>query len=158
MKAQIRKAKPGEAELLSQLALESKAHWGYPSDFIEACIDELRVTAENLALDKFTYMVYESGIEILGFYAIEYLMDHNAALEALFVKPKEIGNGIGRSLMTHAIQLARSKGFTSLLIQSDPNAENFYLAAGAVLIGKQQSGSVAGRYLTVLRHDLKNAY
>lgn len=156
MNERIRKAEPTETELLSQLALESKAHWGYSSDFMESCVDELRVTVEQLELDEFTYMVYESGVEIIGFYAIEGLTEKDAELEALFVKPKEIGNGIGKSLMAHAIQLAKGKGFTSLKIQSDPNAEKFYLAAGAVLVGREESESIDGRYLPVLRHNLEN--
>lgn len=154
MTDRIRKAEPTDTERLSQLALESKAHWGYSSDFMAACVDELRVTVENLVLDKFTYRVYESNTEIIGFYAIERLTDKDAELEALFVKPKAIGTGIGRRLMTHAVQLAKSKGFTSLKIQSDPNAEKFYLASGAVLVGQQKSESIEGRYLPVLKHSL----
>ena len=33
----IREANTTEAELLTKLALESKAHWGYDSDFMKAC-------------------------------------------------------------------------------------------------------------------------
>lgn len=156
MNAQIRTAESTEAELLSLLAFESKAHWGYSSDFMEACVDELRVTVEKIESDEFTYTIYESDLEIVGFYAIQRLTEKDAELEALFVKPKEIGSGIGKRLMKHAIQFAKGKGFTSLKIHSDPNAEKFYLASGAVLVGKQESESVSGRYLPVLIHSLGN--
>ena len=32
----IREARPDEAELLSELAFRSKAHWGYDAEFLEA--------------------------------------------------------------------------------------------------------------------------
>jgi hypothetical protein len=36
-----------------------------------------------------------------------------------------------------------------LTIQSDPNAERFYRAAGGVFTGTRESGSIRGRYLPV---------
>ena len=44
----IRAARVGEAGFLSELALRSKAHWGYDAAFIEACRDELSVDADRL--------------------------------------------------------------------------------------------------------------
>lgn len=45
----IRLARVTEAEILSDLALRSKAHWGYDAEFIEACRDELTVDASEVA-------------------------------------------------------------------------------------------------------------
>lgn len=44
----IRPASRAEASLLSQLAFESKAYWGYDADFMVACREELTVTEEEL--------------------------------------------------------------------------------------------------------------
>lgn len=143
---------------MSELAFDSKAYWGYSSEFMQACRQELSVTPEKLESVLFTYRVYESNAEVLGFYALECLTEQEVELEALFVKPEHIGTGIGKALMTHAIELAKAKGFVSLKIQADPNTENFYLASGAILVGQQESASVKGRYLPVFRHSLRNTY
>lgn len=46
-------------------------------------------------------------------------------------------------------------GATKLIIQGDPNAERFYLAAGAVLTGTRESGSIPGRYLPTFAINLR---
>jgi len=151
----IRKAQAYEAPLLTQLACESKAHWGYSADFLQQCADELKVSAQKMAQDHFTYRVCVCDADILGFYAIERLTVQVAELEALFVTPSEIGQGIGQKLFEHAIEQSKNLGCSSLTIQSDPHAEQFYLAMGASLVGKLESKSVTGRYLTVLSHNLE---
>ncbi|MGI5472915.1 hypothetical protein [Streptomyces sp. CA-132043] len=44
----IRPAFATEAETLSDLALRSKAHWGYDTAFLGACRDELTVGAHEM--------------------------------------------------------------------------------------------------------------
>ena len=143
----IRPARASEAAELSELAFRSKSHWGYSVQFMEACRQELRVPARHLADRIFRYCVAEMDNAIVGFYAIKVLPESAYELEALFVKPEFIGTGVGRHLIEHAKQNVRDLGARELLIQGDPNAERFYLAAGAVPIGKRESESIAGRYL-----------
>ncbi len=71
-------------------------------------------------------------------------------LEALFVEPVHIGSGIGRALITHAKNFIAESGGSTLIIQGDPNAERFYRAVGAQLIGKKESASIPGRFLPML--------
>ena len=94
----IRPAKPTEAGLLSSLAFESKAYWGYSLKFMDACRDELTVSVQNIQSESICYQVYEKNDDVIGFYAIKFLSQVNAELEALFVKPDYIGQGIGRAL------------------------------------------------------------
>jgi len=154
MKLKIRAAQAHEARLLSQLALDSKAYWGYSADFLEACAEELTISATGMALSGFIYMLCESDSEIIGYYAIERLSRNKAELDALFVKPSHIGKGTGKKLMMHAIDQAKKMGCTTLVIQSDPHAEKFYLAMGAVVLGEQESKSVSGRYLPMMSYAL----
>jgi len=70
-------------------------------------------------------------------------------IEDLWLYPRLIGRGIGRRLFEHALLTARELGFESLLIESDPNAEGFYLAMGAMRVGERRSPS--GRTLPLLR-------
>ena len=66
------------------------------------------------------------------------------------VEPGVIGRGVGRRLFEHAVATARELGFKRFTIDSDPDAEPFYLAMGAVRIGTTPSGSIPGRTLPLL--------
>ena len=63
---------------------------------MEACRDELTVTPERINMDEFHYAVAETGSDIVGYYALEKCSLHEYEVEALFVKPKYIGKGIGK--------------------------------------------------------------
>jgi len=143
----IHNAVPEDAAYLSELALRSKAYWGYSSEFIESCKRELTYQPGQIADDRFHFVVAKLGSVIVGFYALEAITPKQFELGALFVEPKHIGTGLGRKLMEHALDTAAGKSGESVLIQGDPNAEKFYLDAGAKLIGTRESGSVAGRHL-----------
>lgn len=56
-------------------------------------------------------------------------------LEDLFVRPSEMGRGVGRALFRHAQRRARELGFAFIEVQSDPNAAGFYERMGAERIG-----------------------
>ena len=71
-------------------------------------------------------------------------------LGMLFVDPDVIGQGVGTGLFKHLSALATQLGFHRLTIASDPFAEPFYLARGAVRIGAVPSGSIPGRSLPLL--------
>ena len=143
----IRAARAGEARLLSELALRSKAHWGYSPEFIEACRAELSYREEQLRSKHMRFFVLESAGTVIGFYALALQSGQAVELEALFVEPRFIGKGFGRVLIEHAKSVAAALGAKLLIIQGDPNAERFYLAAGGVLSGTRESGSIPGRFL-----------
>jgi len=143
----IRAAIPEEATILSSLALRSKAYWGYSQEFLNACRQELSVSPEDIENEVYRHAVAEHDGKIFGFYTLKFLSGVKFELEALFVEPDHIGTGVGRALMNHAYHSARAQGGTVIIIQSDPFAARFYEAAGGVLIGKKESGSIPGRYL-----------
>ncbi len=149
---QIREAKPEEAEELSALAFRSKQYWDYSDEFMENCRRELTYSPDELVRD-FAYVIEKEG-HISGFYVLTVLDDEQIELEALFVEPEYIGYGFGRELMNHARIQAYEAGFSVMIIQSDPYAENFYYSAGAVKIGRRQSDSICGRFLPLLKIDL----
>lgn len=143
----IRAVEPHEASSITELAMRSKAYWGYSAEFMAACRAELSVSADTLANPQIHVRAAERAAEIVGFYTLETLSDIEFELAALFVDPKHIGLGIGRALMTHAKSHAAALGARQLIVQGDPNAERFYLAAGGKLTGQQESGSIPGRFL-----------
>ncbi|MFJ5120675.1 GNAT family N-acetyltransferase [Kitasatospora sp. NPDC088548] len=152
----IRPARPEEAELLSALALRSKAHWGYDEAFLAACRDELTLDADGIERQR--TMVVEEPVaagdsRVLGF-ATLVGAPPQGELGMLFVEPDTIGRGVGGRLFQHLREQAVALGFHRLTIDADPNAEPFYLAMGATRIGVTPSGSIPGRELPLLALDL----
>ena len=143
----IREAYPHEAELLSALALRSKAHWGYSPDFLDSCRDELTVDKSRIGSVDYRCFVVVEESTILGFYALESITEDVHELDALFVEPAHIGTGIGRLLFQHALQILADCGAVRLIIQGDANAAEFYKAAGARQTGTRESDSIPGRFL-----------
>lgn len=148
----IRRAVPDEAALLSELAMRSKAVWGYGPEFMAACRDELTLSRDDVTTHE-TFVVDEDGVP-LGFYNLERLDNNQVELGYLFLEPEAIGQGLGRRLIEHAKTRARAAGFSTMVIQGDPHAEGFYRAAGGRLIGSKQSFSIPGRLLPLFHLDL----
>jgi GNAT superfamily N-acetyltransferase len=146
----IRPARVDEARLLSDLALRSKAYWGYSPEFIEQCREELSYSEEQLHAEHMRFFVIESAQRVAGFYALKQLSATEIELEAMFIEPACIGRGLGRLLIEHAKSVASAMGARQLIIQSDPYAESFYVAAGGVVTGTRESASIPGRYLPTL--------
>ncbi len=150
----IREARVEEASALTELALRSKAHWGYSEEFMAACRAELTVSAADLAAEHLWFGVLLHEGAAGGYYCLERLAEEQYELDALFVEPALIGRGFGRELLAHATALAGRLGGRSLLIQGDPHADAFYRSAGAELIGTRPSGSIPGRELPLFRMTL----
>lgn len=143
----IRPARLDEASVLTDLALRSKAYWGYDAQFLESCREELTLREGELSVRRATVAEQDGGI--VGFTTLEG-DPPQGVLGMMFVDPGVIGKGVGRLLFQHAVATARNLGFTQFTIDADPNAEPFYEAMGAVPVGVIPSGSIPGRTLTQL--------
>jgi len=147
----IRRAREDEATALSDLAMRSKAMWGYPPDFVEACREALTVTRQEIR-DAPVY-VHDGDAGVDGFYGLAGVPPR-ATLEYLFVEPTATRRGVGTKLLRHAVAVACRLGFREIEVESDPNAEAFYQRGGGVRIGEVESDVEAGRRLPVLLIDL----
>lgn len=131
----IRVARPEEAPALSDLALRSKAHWGYDDVFLDACRDELTVTRDHIERD--VVAVLEIDGVTRGLYVLRAEIDgkrpscHRAELDLSYLDPASIGEGNGRRLWSHVVVSAREHGYRQIILHSDPHAEGFYQAMGA---------------------------
>ena len=150
----IRAARNHEAQCLSELAFRSKRYWGYDSEFMESCRDDLTYSSAQIDSPAFDFRVYEENALVIAFYALHHLPLGAAELEALFVDPPRIGCGIGRQLAEHAKKTATARSAKRIIIQSDPYAQSFYLALGARSIGSRESASIPGRYLPLFEFSL----
>jgi GNAT superfamily N-acetyltransferase len=149
----IRRARPAEAAVLSALALRSKAHWGYDADFLAACQDDLTLSADDIATSA--VYVFDGASAPLGFYRLVLQDGSVAELDALFVEPTAMGQGVGRSLWRHAVATAATLECSELVWQSDPQAVGFYLAMGARRAGESESTVTPGRMLPLMRFRLR---
>jgi GNAT superfamily N-acetyltransferase len=153
MHVTIRPAALSEAEALTELALAGKRHWGYPESWLESWRGLLTITPDYLAANVVHCAEDETG-RVVGFYALQ-RDGGDLRLEDLFLAPSVIGRGLGRQLFEHAVGSARALGATELLIESDPNAEGFYLRMGAERIGQRVSRLTGTeRIVPLLRYAL----
>jgi N-acetylglutamate synthase-like GNAT family acetyltransferase len=153
----MRPARPDDAELLTDLALRSKAYWGYDADFMAKCVPLLQITPERITDAKTQCMVLErDDATLVGFSLL--LMPSDASsdpvLDDLFIDPTTIGKGAGRILLEQVLQTVKAAGYPQLFVEADPNAEAFYLKFGAERVGERESGIAPGRMLPWLRFTL----
>ena len=153
----IREALPEDAPVLSALALRSKAYWGYSEDFIRSCEDELTVRSSDIGDSESGFVVAEYDGVVAGYAGFEMTAPDEFELTALFVEPEHIGKGVGRTLLQQAIREIDERGGRKVLIQGDPNAERFYLAAGARQVGTRESESIPGRHLPLFELAVSDA-
>jgi N-acetylglutamate synthase-like GNAT family acetyltransferase len=132
MGIQIRRAKPDEAGVLTELAHAAKRHWGYPENWIAQWKTELTITAEFISQNE--VFVATADNEIIGCCALV-LTDSLAEIEHMWIRPDQIGGGLGRALFNYAKQRAENLGVSVLELSADPNAERFYEKMGAKRIG-----------------------
>lgn len=147
----IRRAVPAEAPILSELAVRSKACWGYDDAFMAACRDDLTLSPEQILAEQ--VFVLEAGDHAFGLYRVR--KEHDAAeLADLWIDPDAMRRGHGRRLFLHAARTAQHLGFRYMTIQSDPHAQGFYAAMGAVRIGEAPSTVFPDRMLPLLIFSL----
>jgi GNAT superfamily N-acetyltransferase len=82
--------------------------------------------------------VAEAEGSVLGFAAILPRQDGDSELDALFVEPRAWRQGIGRVLVDHCCNAARSAGAASIHVVGNPHAEKFYYACGFTSAGTKQ--------------------
>jgi len=125
----IRPARPLEAELLTQIAWESKRHWGYPDAWMARWRAALEISPSSVEAQPF--FVSAQNERVMAFCALLEERPH-WDLDHLWVGPEFIGRGVGRELFRHATTyLAHRTGGTTLRVESEPKAEGFYVRMGA---------------------------
>ena len=151
MTARLRRARPGEAASLTDLAFRSKASNGYDAAFMEACRAELTYTAATMAAGE-TWVAEADGA-LVGFFDLRPTAD-GMEVFAIFVEPACRGGGVGRALWGKLEARARAAGSGAIGLDADPFAVRFYRAMGCEIVGEAPSGSIPGRMLPRMRKAL----
>lgn len=131
-RARLRPARPSDLAAMTGLVRRSKAHWGYPPEFMAHFWSGLAIRQAHLALGR--YVVARRAGRLVGIVG-----RRGRALEDLFVAPEAIGSGLGRMLLRWALDDARRDGILLVLVDSDPHALRFYRRAGGWPVGATPS-------------------
>ncbi|MET8295858.1 GNAT family N-acetyltransferase [Streptomyces sp. NPDC005180] len=123
----IRRATGTDAEGLTALVQESQAYRGQYAPVI----DGYEVTAAYVERHQVFAAVDTAG-RLVGFYSL--ILDP-AELDLAFVSDEAQGTGVGKLLMKHMLDHARSAGLADVRVVSNPPAERFYLRMGAERVG-----------------------
>lgn len=145
-------AKTSDGNLLTELALTSKAFWGYDAELVETLRNDLTVTSKMIE-ERMVFKFLHND-KTAGFYMLNPPSENKIELEMLFVLPEFIGKGIGKKLVQHSFEKVKKINAISMTLLADPNAEQFYKSQGFKIISKKES-SVKNRFLPVMQKDLR---
>jgi GNAT superfamily N-acetyltransferase len=148
--ATFRRASPDEAEGLTALTLESKAHWGYDVEFMDLARPSLTVTPEYLEANE--CWVAEVDGDTLGWFSLVPIADV-VLLDNFFLLPAHIGSGLGRLMWNEAVRRAEAAGVGRMTLEADPNAAGFYERMGARRTGSVRAPDT-GRELPIYEMKL----
>lgn len=145
----IKRAERSDFETLSKISVESKKHWGYPDEWMKLWIKDLMISSEYIE-QNFVYKVMIE-VEIAGFISLEedkevYEIAH------LWIKPKFMRMGLGKMLLNKVVANVVKPG-GEILVESDPNAEQFYINLGFETFGKKES-LPKGRFLPLMKKKI----
>jgi GNAT superfamily N-acetyltransferase len=148
----ITRARPEDADTLTDIAIAAKRHWGYPESWMRQWEVVLTITPEYITAHPTFVAVTDE--RIAGFCAVQ-LRPEEALLDHLWVLPTAMGNGIGRALFAHAEGVARQAGAARMSMVGDPHAEGFYRRMGATVHGHEPAHmDGAERHLPLLAKAL----
>jgi GNAT superfamily N-acetyltransferase len=128
----LRRGVAADVPTLDAIAMAAKAHWNYSEQQLDAWRADLSVPVESMSTRP--VCVAEEQGEPIGF--VQVATDVQPwELWAMWVLPAFMGRGVGTALLAWAVEFAASHGHKELAIDSDPNAEGFYRARGARVVG-----------------------
>ena len=133
MQIEIRSANPEEAEILTEIAHAAKRNWNYPESWIQQWQTDLTITREFITTNE-VFAATVNG-EIVGCCALV-VTDSLAEIEHMWIRPEQMGTGVGRALFEHARARAMERCANVLELSADPYAEGFYARMGAKRVGE----------------------
>lgn len=141
-----------DATKLTEIALKSKAFWGYSDALISSWKEDLTVSEKMIS--EMIVCKFLKNDEVVGFYILNQPIEKSIELEFLFVLPDFIGEGIGNTLIHHAFKNAQKLNCKQVMVLSDPNAFPFYKSKGFYETDKKES-AISGRFLPIMQKDLE---
>ena len=141
----IRRGVEGDSPMLTRLAREAKASWGYPREWLDEWAPDLSLPPAYIR-DNAVFVAEVDG-RVVGVIGLDDGED-GPQIGHLWISPEAQGQGWGRRLVDAGAEYARQRRWPSLRILSDPYAQPFYERLGAVHIGDEPA-PVAGTARTL---------
>ena len=150
---EIQKASSNDNEILTEITKKSKAYWGYSEEQILKWNNNLTISAAYIETNCVFTLVNDN--KIIGYYSYIIKEEKNVILDNLFILPEYIGKGFGKYLMTDFLNRMKNEKFEKITLDSEPNAENFYLKIGFKKIGEFET-SIKNRFMPIMEMSLLN--
>jgi GNAT superfamily N-acetyltransferase len=129
----VRPARPAEHTMLESLQRRASLSNRGDRDALLANPDAIALPIEQIAAGC-VFVAERHGL-VAGFAAVLPRPDGGAELDALFVEPHLWKQGIGRRLVDHIAEVARTRAASFLHVIGNPHAERFYVACGFRVTG-----------------------
>jgi N-acetylglutamate synthase-like GNAT family acetyltransferase len=146
----IRRATADDTDALTDLAHRAKAHWNYPPAWMRQWDAQLTILPGYLEMHE--VWVADRGGTVVGMCALEDRGDR-WNLEHVWVDPALHGQGIGRTLVQHAVRAAWSRRRAVVELLADPFATGFYERLGARLAGHVPAPMPGAKDRTLPRYE-----
>ena len=146
----IERANIHDDEILSDITKKSKAFWGYSKEQILEWNDNLTIS-KNYIESYYVFKLLDENT-VIGYYS--YILEKSSVkLDNLFVLPEYIGKGFGKYLVSDFLTRMRNQKIKKIILDSDPNAEEFYLKIGFKKIGEFET-SIKNRFMPIMEMNL----
>lgn len=143
----IKKANPNDHKILTEITKKSKAYWGYSDEQIKIWSEFLTVSKEYVETKSVYNLIVDD--KIIGYYSFFHESENTIKLDNLFVLPDFIGKGFGKILMNDFLVQIKNSDAQKVILNSEPNAEDFYIKFEFVKVGQMET-SIKDRYLPIM--------
>ncbi|KAF2337931.1 GNAT family N-acetyltransferase [Flavobacterium ginsenosidimutans] len=147
----IQNAKTEDHIRLTEITKKSKAYWGYSDEQMEKWNNNLTITRDYIEENPVFNLIDEN--QIIGYYSYLRLENNQVKLDNLFILPEYIGKGFGSFLMNDFLERMRNEKCQKIILDSEPNAEQFYQKIGFTKIGEFET-SIKNRFMPIMEMKL----
>lgn len=122
MPLSIRPFKPHDQDTVRRLVLTGLGeHFGWIDETRNPDLDDIKAHYTELG---HMFVVAEINGELVGAAALKTEDAHTGRIVRMSVKQTHRGQGIGRALVTHLLDVARQRGFVQVYVSTEPDWHN----------------------------------
>ncbi|SFI11333.1 GNAT family N-acetyltransferase [Halpernia frigidisoli] len=151
----IEKANPEDAKILTEITFDGKAFWGFSKAELSEWTELLTISPDYITENCVYKLILNS--EIAGYYSYIMINESEIKLDNLFLFQKYIGKGFGKLMMEDFLKKAKNLKQKIIILDSEPNAENFYKKFGFITFDKKES-VIKNRFLAKMKLILPLQY
>lgn len=147
----IERATINDNEILTEITKKSKAFWGYSEEQMLKWDDDLTISRAYIESNHTFKLLIDDNV--IGYYAYSIKEEGIVKLDNLFVLPEYIGKGFGKYLTGDFLKRMRDQEIKKIILDSEPNATEFYLKMGFEKIGEFET-SIKNRFMPIMEMTL----